>query len=163
MSEQRAEVADKAPYDYIKEVIVLLRRKNYKSAFRLAKDAYQQYPEDPVVLSYYGCLTAGVGRNYEGGIKSCKQALKALKRSDYDKSHFPEIYINLGRAYLAAGDKKHAFDSFHKGLAKDKGNKDLLWELKKLGRRRPPVLPFLKRSNLINRYLGKLRHWLLTR
>lgn len=155
--------ADKSPLDYVHEVVVLLRRKNYKSALRLAKDAFEHYPDDPFTLSYYGCLTAAVGKNHDAGIKACQKAIATMKKSDYDKSHMPTIYLNLGRAHLAAGKKKDAFEAFHKGLARDKQNRDLLWELKKLGIRRPPVFSFLSRSNPINKYLGKLRHWILTR
>lgn len=164
MGGEDAKIADKTPLEYVGEIVVLLRRKSHKFALSLAKDAHKHYPDDPIVHSYYGCLTAAVGKNYDEGIKCCREALRLLKKSGYDSnSNYPSLYLNLGRAYLAAGDKKRAFDSFHRGLAKDEVNKDLLWELKKLGIRRPPVIPFLKRDNPINKYLGKLRHWILTK
>ncbi len=153
---------DKTPHDYIAEVSLLIRRKSWKNAWRLAREAHEHHPNDPFVISYFGYLTALANKKSDTGVKTCKKALKALKESDYEKNvAYPWLYLNLGRAYLAAGNKKYAFSSFHKGLAKDKDNKDLLWELQKLGKRRPPVIPFLKRTSFINRTLGHIRHKLM--
>jgi tetratricopeptide (TPR) repeat protein len=155
---------EKSPMEYIEEVKVLIRRKTYGSALSVTKDAVAHYPEDPYVLSYYGLLTALVQKKHKDGIKLCKHSVKALKKSNYDKiSAYPTLYLNFGRIYLLSGDKNKAFDTFHKGLAKDHEYRDLIWELKKLGIRRPPVIPFLGRSNFLNKHLGKLRHWILTR
>jgi tetratricopeptide (TPR) repeat protein len=154
----------KSPQEYIEEVRVLIRRKTYGSALSITRDAMSHYPEDPFVLSYYGLLLAMVAKKHRESIKACKKSLKALKKSDYDKnSAYPTLYLNFGRAYLVSGDKNKAFDTFHKGLSKDHEYKDLIWELTKLGIRRPPVIPFLPRSFFINKYLGRLRHWILTR
>ncbi len=162
MENGNEETQDKTPHDYIAEVSILIRRKSWKNAWRLAREARDHYPNDPFVISYFGYLTARANKNSDMGVKTCKKALKALKKSDYEKDiAYPWLYLNLGRACLAAGNKKHAFESFHKGLAKDKENKDLLWELRILGLRRPPVIPFLKRSNFINIILGKIRHRLM--
>jgi tetratricopeptide (TPR) repeat protein len=161
---EEEKAAEKSPQSYIEEVKVLIRRKTYGSALRVAKDALTHYPEDPMVLSYYGLLVTLVQKKHGEGIKICKKSLKALKKSDYDKTAaYPSLYLNYGRVYLLGGDKNKAFDTFHKGLSKDHEYKDLIWELKKLGIRRPPVIPFLGRSNFLNKYLGKLRHWILTR
>ncbi len=154
----------KPPLAYIDEISVLIRRKTYGSALKIAKEAITRYPEDPFVLSFYGFLASTVVKNHTSGINACKKSLKLIKKSGYDvNSAYPTLYLNFGRVYLAAGDKGSAFDTFHKGLARDRRNKDLTWELKKLGIRRPPVIPFLPRSFFVNRFLGKLRHWLLTR
>jgi tetratricopeptide (TPR) repeat protein len=164
--EERGDVQGevKPPLVYIEEISVLIRRKTYGSALRIAKDAMAHYPEDPFVLSFYGLLASVVLKRHKDGINACKKSLKAIKKSDYDtNSAYPTLYLNFGRVYLASGDKGNAFDTFHKGLARDRRNKDLIWELKKLGIRRPPVIPFLPRSFFVNRYLGKLRHWILTR
>jgi len=164
MAIEETGVIEKPPQDYIEEVIVLIRRKNLKNALRLAREASNLYPDDPIVLSYYGYLTAAAGKKRGEGINTCKEALKLLKKSHYKfNATCPALYLNLGRAYLAVGDRKRAFDAFHKGLARDKKNADLLWELKKLGIRRPPVISFLKRTNPLNRFLGRIRHWWLTR
>lgn len=154
----------KLPFVYIEEINVLLRRKTYGTALKIAKEAVGKYPEDPYVLSFYGLLASTVVKNHTTGISACKKSIKLIKKSGYDLNKaYPVLYLNFGRVYLAAGDKGNAFDTFHKGLARDRRNKDLTWELKKLGIRRPPVLPFLPRSFFVNRFLGRLRHWMLTR
>lgn len=162
MENGNEETQDKTPHDYIAEVSILIRRKNWKNAWRLAREAHEHHPGDPFVISYFGYLTALADKKSDIGVKICTKALKALKRSDYEKNiSYPWLYLNLGKACLATGNKKHAFSSFHKGLAKDKENRDLLWELRKLGLRKPSVIPFLKRTSFINVLLGKVRHRLM--
>jgi tetratricopeptide (TPR) repeat protein len=162
MENGNEETQDKTPHDYIAEVSILIRRKSWKNAWSLAREAHEHHPSDPFVISYFGYLTALANKKSDKGVKACKKALKALKKSDYEKDiSYPWLYLNLGKACLANSNKKDAYISFHKGLAKDKENKDLLWELRKLGLRRPPVIPFLNRTNFINRTLGKIRHKLM--
>jgi tetratricopeptide (TPR) repeat protein len=150
----------KSPSEYLEETKGLLRRKNNKNALLLLEEAHDQYPDDPFILSYYGCLTAIVGKDYDRGVEACMKAIENLrKKIPFGEDFFyPSLYLNLGRAYLASGDRKEAIDVFIQGLKSDKENSDLLWELRKLGRRRSPAVPFLKRSNPINRYIGKLLH-----
>ncbi len=71
---------------------------------------------------------------------------------------YPTFYLNLGRAYIAAGKKKDAVFAFQKGLSYDEENKDLLWEARKIGMRRAPAIPYLKRTNPINKYIGMILH-----
>ncbi|TFG88565.1 MAG: tetratricopeptide repeat protein, partial [Candidatus Atribacteria bacterium] len=71
---------------------------------------------------------------------------------------FPTFYLNLGRAYIVAGKKQDAIEAFQKGLSYDEENKDLLWEARKLGMRKNPVIPYLKRTNPINKYIGMILH-----
>jgi tetratricopeptide (TPR) repeat protein len=113
---------------------------------------------DPFLLSYYGCLVAIVKNNPQRGIKICRDALARLG-DDIPFGHellYPVFYLNLGRAYLKGGRKKDALMVFKKGLKTDPQNSDLLGELKKLGTRKRPLVPLLKRSNTVNKYIGKL-------
>ncbi|MEJ2695808.1 MAG: tetratricopeptide repeat protein, partial [Candidatus Sulfobium sp.] len=71
---------------------------------------------------------------------------------------YPLFYLNLGRAYLEANKKRDAITAFEKGLLNDPENHDLLSELRKLGTRRKAPVPFIKRSNPINKYIGMLLH-----
>ena len=69
---------------------------------------------------------------------------------------YPVFYLNLGRACLKANKKKAAMEAFKNGLKTDPENRDLLWEIKKMGTRKNPPLPFLTRGNPINQYIGKM-------
>lgn len=148
--------------EYLEEVKTLLRNKNNKSALRVLQEALGHYPDDPFLLSYFGCLDAIVQKNYREGIETCQRAIVSLKNKvPFGEDFFyPVFYLNLGRAYLAAEKKKDAIDAFTKGLTVDRENNDLLWEMKKLGMRREPAVSFLRRSNPINKYIGKLLHTL---
>ncbi|MGE5808925.1 MAG: hypothetical protein ACM32I_07360 [Nitrospirota bacterium] len=79
-----------------------------------------------------------------------------LKKSeDIDKEVlYPVFYLNLGRAYVAGGKRKEAIEAFQQGLKFDGGNRELWKDLRGLGERKKPPLPFLDRSNPINKYIG---------
>jgi hypothetical protein len=69
---------------------------------------------------------------------------------------YPVFYLNLGRACLAAQKKADAIDAFKQGLKYDNSNSELLKELRGMGVRKPAPVPFLDRSNPINKYLGMI-------
>lgn len=144
--------------EYFEEIRQLLRRGNSKTALSVLREALERFPSDPYLLSYYGCLIAVTENNTKEGIKICEDAIRIFKQSTPFGSEFfyPVFYLNLGRAYLKAGKKKHAVEAFQEGLKNDPENKDLLWEMKKIGTRGKPTLPFLPRSNPINKYIGML-------
>ena len=140
--------------DYLDEAKNFLKTKNKRAALRVLNEALEHYPDDPFILSYYGCLDAVANKNYTHGIETCLK-----KRVPFGQEFFyPVFYLNLGRAYLAAGRKEEAVGAFNKGLQIDGENKELTSEIKKLGRRKKPAIPFLKRSNPINKYIGMLLH-----
>lgn len=166
VKEEKAETVEtkkiekKSPSDYLEAAKIFLMRKNQKSALAVLSDAVDEYPDDPFLLTYYGCLEAIVNKNYKTGIEICNRAITILKkRIPFGEEFFyPVFYLNLGRAYLAAGKKKNAIDAFTKGIKLDSENKDLREELQRLGIRKKSAVPFLKRSNPINRYIGMLLH-----
>jgi len=67
----------------------------------------------------------------------------------------PVHFLNLGRVYLAKGDKAEALRTWREGMAKG-GSPELVQQLERLGTRNRPALPVLARKNPINRYLGIL-------
>lgn len=155
-----AEKAGKQKFksEYFEEVRQLLRRGNGKSALNTLRHALDKFPADPFLLSYYGCLIAVIENNSKEGIKICVDALKMLNTSMPFGSEFfyPVFYLNLGRAYLKGNRKKDAVQAFQEGLKNDPENHDILWEIKKMGTRKPPLLPFFTRSNPVNKYIGML-------
>lgn len=144
--------------EYFSEVQQLLRRAKGRQALDTLREGLESYPTDAFLLSYYGCLIAIVENNTKEGITICENAIKALEIGMPFGSEFfyPVFYLNLGRAYLKAGRKAEAIKAFQQGLRSDPENSDIQWEMRKLGSRKNPPVPFLKRGNPINKYIGLL-------
>jgi tetratricopeptide (TPR) repeat protein len=161
IKEQKEIVTQKRPYkEYVNEVEVLISKNIQEEALELLTEAMEYYPNNPIILSYRGYIEALVNKQYADGIKICRQSFKILKEqmSLGEGFFLPVLYLNLGRAYLTANKRKDAYYSFQKGLDIDKKNEDLLKELKKIGIRRKPFFPFLKRANPLNKYIGMLTY-----
>lgn len=146
------------PSDYLRAVRANLRSGKHKDAYSLLLQATVRFPEEPLVLSYYGCLQAIVDKKYRSGVDNCKRAILLLKNqgSFNEEVLYPVVYLNLGRAFVAAGKKKDAIDALKKGLKFDSGNSELKKELQGLGMRKQPPVTFLDRSNPINKYIGMI-------
>jgi tetratricopeptide (TPR) repeat protein len=144
------------PGDYLRAVKASLQKGKQKAAFSLLQDAALQHPDDPFILSYYGCLQAVVDKKYRAGVDNCKRALALIKKESSfgEDMLYPVFFLNLGRAYVAAGKKKDALEVFGKGLKYDNSNRDILTEMRALGSRKKAPVPFLDRSNPINKCIG---------
>ena len=160
MLRQESAKKPNTPSSYLDEVKILLQRKNNKGALTLLTHALKKFPDDPFLLSYYGCLEAIINKNYAYGVDTCSRAIEILnEKIPFGKDIFcPTFYLNLGRAYLASGNKTDAVKAFQTGLSYEAENRDLLWEIKKIGMRRAPLMPSLSRSNPINKYVGMMLH-----
>jgi tetratricopeptide (TPR) repeat protein len=66
-----------------------------------------------------------------------------------------EVFLNLALAELRLQHRKRACQAVSRGLKLDPRHKALLTLRRKMGIRRPPLLPFLKRDNPLNKWLGK--------
>jgi tetratricopeptide (TPR) repeat protein len=150
--------AAKAPADYLSDMKAFLRRRAHRKALLVLREALAHHPDDPFILSNYGTLTAILERNHREGIRACTSAFTSLKQKvPFGQEFFyPSLFLNLGRAYLAACKKKEAIETFKRGLHTNRENADLLAELKKLGIRQQVPVPFLRRSNPLNKYAGLL-------
>lgn len=144
--------------DYLIEIRKLIEKKEFELALSLAEEKLEVQPKDPFLLSYVGYLGCAARKDYRNGIQTCKNAIDILKRRmPFGQDYFyPIFYVNLGKAYLAAGRRKDAVETFRKGLAMDRENKELISILEGLGLRREPLVPFLERSNAVNKYLGRM-------
>jgi tetratricopeptide (TPR) repeat protein len=154
-SDQNAEIR---PNDYLRAVRSHLRSGRHKEAYSLLLQANVRFPEDPFILSYYGCFQALVDKKYRSGVENCKRAIALLKKQgpSSEEMLYPVFYLNLGRAYIAAGKKKDAIDALKKGMKYEGSNTDLKKELLGLGVRKSPPVAFLDRSNPINKYIGMI-------
>lgn len=129
--------------------IRLLDEDKPEKALRSFEKAFKVDRSNPDYMSYYGLMKATRGGQIGLGLELCTRAVK----KDCFKS---EYYLNLGRVFLAAGNRKSAIQVFRKGLKFEPGNQQIKKELARLGLRSNPVIPSLERSNLLNKFLGIL-------
>ena len=132
----------------IENGLEMARDGRYKEALSIFEEDLC-FTQHPTATSYYAVSLANVEGNYDKAISLC---LMAAEKEFYN----PEIYLNLGRVFLLNGQKAVAVRAFRKGLKYDNCNMGLLVEMKRLGLRKRPVITFLPRQNLFNRYLGRL-------
>jgi Flp pilus assembly protein TadD len=107
--------------------------------------AMDRRPEFCSALAY--CLAREKGQ-YKEAVTLCNEAV----RKDPKESR---NFLLLGRIYLLAGRKKEAMRAFNLGL-RHGASQEIRAELKKLGMRKQPPLPFLARENPLNIFFGKL-------
>lgn len=105
-------------------------------------------PHSPGYLSYLGLALANAERKFSDAERYCRRAIE----SEY---HRPEHYFNLAEVHLLAGRRAEAVKCFNQALSWNPGFEAAQDALRKLGVRRPPVLPILARSHPVNVILGK--------
>jgi hypothetical protein len=104
-----------------------------------------------IFYSYLGYGIALRQRRVQEGLRLCQHSVKI-------QFYEPENYVNLARTCLLAGDRPGAVRAILDGLKVDRQHGELLKLHRDLGMRKPPVLPFLGRTNPLNQFLGRLRH-----
>lgn len=142
---------------YVDQLKKLINGKQLKEALDIIEEACRIYPHDPYLLSYHGYLRAFIAKDHKSGMKMCKDALEMLKEQMPVGAEFffPVFLHNIGRVYLLSGRADHAINNFRRGLELDPGNEELINELQRMGIRKAPVIGFLSRNNVLNKYLGK--------
>jgi len=103
-------------------------------------------------LSYYGLAVALTGGRLHEAVKCCRLASK-------QEGYRPDVFFNLGRVLLMANRRREAFKALRCGQRMQPGHPGIIAELKRMGRRRKPIVPFLDRMNQVNVTLGRLRAW----
>jgi len=127
----------------------LLQKDRLDRAMRAFGKAHREDRTNPSYMSYYGLCKALRGGDIGLGIDLCTKAIK----KEFSRAEF---YLNLGKVYLAVGNKKSAVNVFRKGIKFDPGHNELNQRLSELGIRKPPPIPVLDRGNVANRVLGLL-------
>ncbi|GBD98647.1 hypothetical protein BMS3Abin07_00671 [bacterium BMS3Abin07] len=113
-------------------------------------DKINDHTDNPDMLSGYGMCIALERGKVTDGIDLC---LKAIAHDPENVFH----YLNLGKIYLKDRKRAVAIDIFRKGLRLRVNNEhtsEINAILERLGTRKRPVFPFLKRSHFLNRYIG---------
>jgi tetratricopeptide (TPR) repeat protein len=151
-------IEDIMPSEYLGEMKTSLKNGGLFHAYDLATEAVSKYPENPLILSYYGHLQAVAIAKYRTGIEVCKRAIALAGEQGLfgEEKLYAVLYLNLGKTYFAAGMKQDAIEAFRKGLKFNSHNAELLKELRGMGTRKEAPVSFLGRSNPINKYLGKV-------
>jgi Flp pilus assembly protein TadD len=132
-------------------------RKGYSAkaldCFQRACDLKQQ---NPFYLSFLGVATARAHGKWAAAVELCKTAV-TLKRNE------AQLYLNLAEVYMSAGRRDIAIETLDAASRYCAADARVDRMRGRLGRRSGPVLPFLERSNFVNRGLGRLRHRALQR
>src|SRR5512139_1614337 len=105
--EPREREESNKPGEYLRAVRVQLLEGRTKEAYAVLLKAVAQYPDDPLLLSYFGHLQAVVDKKFRSGIAACTRALLLLKKKESfsDDVLYPMFYLYLGRACITAGRK----------------------------------------------------------
>jgi hypothetical protein len=110
-----------------------------------------------LLQSCYGLALALVRREFDVGRRLCEEAI-------VDGPLDPELYMNLALVYLQCHRRRLAVEALKTVLSINPEHAAAAAQLDRLGRRRPPVFPFLPRRHLLNRMVGKWRHqWIVRR
>jgi hypothetical protein len=135
----------------LEEGIRRFRRGDVEGAHQAFAGAHRRASGDPRVVSWYGVTLVLVEKNSNLGMLFADQAVRVV-------GPLPELALNQARVAVALGQREHAVRALERGLEAAPGHPGLTAARVALGRRRRPVLPFLPRSNVLNRWLGRLRH-----
>jgi len=122
----------------------------FKSAMALDELEFEQGRGQARYRSYYGlslCLT----RN------GLRDALLHCRKATEMESYSPDLWWNLGRVALVIRHHGEGHRAFEQGLRCESNHAGILREVKRMGIRRPPMLPFLARGHALNVTLGRLR------
>ena len=101
--------------------------------------------------SYLGYGIARYERRVKEGLALCQHSIKL-------QFYEPENYLNLARVHLLARNRRKAVEALNRALKLNASNPGALALAREIGWRRRPVIPFLSRSNFLNRLLGRLSY-----
>lgn len=129
---------------------IQINKGRLREASSLLMHALKISPDNPVYVSYLGYCIGMLG-NIEGGVKMCQRAAQMAPA-------IPIVLVNLGKILVETGRRQEARKLFAQAYRIDNTHSPAALELSRLGVRKQPVLPFLGRENILNKYLGIFRH-----
>lgn len=133
--------------ELLKEGIVLIKEGRVVEAVFFFEEMLHSYGRSASILSLLGLSMAKAKGDFHLAEKLCLEAInKSFYRAD--------LYRNLAEVYLLRNKKAQAISTLRSGLKVNRRNKSLINELVKLGPRTKPPIPFLSRSNPLNKYIG---------
>jgi len=158
MTDAGAPYQQKPAHQEIGKAVELARQRRYAEALAIFEKYLPQLSSHDVAdkrilsgsSSFYGLCVAMVRRHYAEAVQYCNLSLKSQFMD-------PDHLANLALVYLERNDRGSAIENLHAGLRIQPNNPRILGILNDIGTRRPPVIPFLSRSNPLNVWLGRRR------
>jgi Flp pilus assembly protein TadD len=142
---------DTEAFREFKQGLALLRDEYPFKALPHMRRALELDKNNPYYMSYLGVALARGEDKFGEAERLCDSAVR-MKRNQ------AQLYLNLAEVYNAAGRREDALEALQAGLKFARRDVRLTIAMNRLVNRRPPVLSFLSRTNLLNRQLGLLRH-----
>lgn len=102
--------------------------------------------DDPLWHSRLGFCIAKQRGHLTRAFELCRTAI------EHDPDN-PLHHLYLGKVYLVAGNTYEALQAFRQGMVLG-GSPELERMLDAIGTRKSPVIPFLSRDALLNKYMG---------
>ena len=131
----------------------LLRQGDPEAAMQTLRSVFDENRAHAQVRSFYG-LSLGLARGrYHEALDLCQSAVK-------QEFFNPDLYLNVARLNLAFGFKAEGLRYLRRARMIDPGNIAIDALLDDLGWRGEPVLRFLPRRHVLNRWLGTARYLL---
>jgi tetratricopeptide (TPR) repeat protein len=139
-----------------REGVELLKNEYPEKALVKLRRAFESDRRNPYYISFLGLSIARAEQNWSEALELCETAVRVNRKEI-------QFHMNLVEVYALAGWREKALHKLD-GALKLFGNDARLKRARaKAVERRAPVLPFLERSHVLNRKLGKLRHRMLKR
>ena len=130
---------------------IALSEETFAEALDHFRAAHRLEPASARYRSYYGMCLGLAERRFDKALELCRAAAK-------EEFFNPDLYRNLARIHLAFGFKLEGIRYLRRGLMIDPSSETIVADLRRLGVRRRPLLGFLRRRHLLNRWFGRLAH-----
>jgi tetratricopeptide (TPR) repeat protein len=129
----------------------LLEQGDAEAAMQKLRPVFDDDRAHAQVRSWYGLALGLARRRYQEALDLCQSAVK-------QEFFNPDLYVNVAQLNLAFGFKAESLRYLRRARMIDPGNQAIRRLLEELGPRSAPVLPFLPRRHVLNRWLGGARH-----
>jgi tetratricopeptide (TPR) repeat protein len=134
----------------------LFRAQDAAGAHAAFERAHRRDSRDPRAISWYGLTLALVEKNWSLAIGYCDQAARSPNPE-------PIFFLNQARVHLALSQRERAVRALTRGLEAFPDDPALRLAQETMGTRHRPMFSFLPRGNVLNIWLGRLRHRLTRR
>jgi len=142
---------DTEAFGEFRQALNFLRDDSATEALTHIRRAVELETQNPFYSSYLGLAMARAEQKWSEAEKLCESALRT-------KRDQPQLYLNLAEVYEGSGRRGDAVETLLRAVRYAQRDLRVNRMLSRLSTRRRPVLPILRRNNIINRQLGLWRH-----